>query len=111
MSAHPLIFDRALIRARALRALALGPATFLIERVAEDLAERLAVVKRAFPRAVDLGTPTDAVRRALARVPSVGAVVAAGWLPGNDVVADEEALPFAAGALDLVVSALALQAI
>jgi SAM-dependent methyltransferase len=111
MSAQPVIFDRALIRARARRALALGPATFLIERVAEDLAERLAVVKREFPRALDLGTPTDAVRRALARVPSVGVVVAAGGLDGSDVVADEEALPFAAGALDLVVSALALQAV
>jgi SAM-dependent methyltransferase len=111
MSAHPLIFDRALIRARAARARALGPATFLIERAAEDLAERLAVVKRAFPRAVDLGTPTDAVRRALARVPSVGAVVAAGSRADSDVVADEEALPFVTGALDLVVSALVLQTV
>ena len=111
MSAHPFIFDRALIRAHARRALALGPATFLIERVADDLAERLAVVKREFPRVLDLGTPTDAVRRALVRVPSVGQVIAAGSRSGNDVVADEEALPFAAGALDLVVSALALQAV
>jgi SAM-dependent methyltransferase len=111
MSAHPLIFDRALIRARARRALALGPATFLIERVADDLAERLAVVKREFPRVLDLGTPTDAVRRALARVPSIGQVIAAGMPGGNDVVADEEALPFATGALDLVVSALALQTV
>ena len=111
MPSHPLIFDRALIRAHARRAMALGPATFLIERVADDLADRLAVVKREFPRTVDLGTPTDAVRRALARVPSVGTIVAAGTAATADVVADEEALPFASGAIDLVVSALALQAV
>jgi SAM-dependent methyltransferase len=111
MLQSPLIFDRALIRVRARRALALGPATFLIERVAEDFADRLAVVKREFPRVVDLGTPTDAVRRALARVPSVGHVIAAGTSSDAGVVADEEALPFATGTLDLVVSALALQAV
>ena len=77
----------------------LGPATFLIDRVAEDMAERLAAVLRTFDRAADLGTPTDAVRRALAG--KVGAIAG--------VVADEEALPFRDGSLDLVVSALALQ--
>jgi SAM-dependent methyltransferase len=111
MSQSPLIFDRALVRARARRAAALGPATFLIDRVAADMAERLAVVMREFPRAVDLGTPTDAVRRALADAKSVGTIVAAGASVDGDVVADIEALPFAAGALDLVVSALALQAV
>src|SRR5262249_53814685 len=116
MSQNPLIFDRDLIRARARRAKALGAATFLIDRVAADLAERLAVVTREFPLAVDLGTPTDAVRSALAGVPSVGTVVAAGAdvdrADGSPaVVADPEALPFATGALDLLVSALALQAV
>ena len=81
------------------RARKLGPATFLIDRVADELAERLAAVLRTFERAADIGTPTDAVRRALAG--KVGAIA--------DVVADEEALPFAPGSLDLVVSALALQ--
>jgi hypothetical protein len=40
MSAHPLIFDRHLLRARRARAAALGPSTFLIERVAQDSAPR-----------------------------------------------------------------------
>src|SRR5262245_44492165 len=111
MSSHPLIFDRALVGARARRAEALGPATFLIDRVAADMAERLAVVTREFPLALDLGTPTDAVRRALADMRSVGTIVAAGAGADRDVAADIEALPFAAGALDLVVSALALQAV
>jgi len=109
----PCVFDRPLLRARRRRALALGPATFLIDRVAGDLAERLAAVLRRFELAVDLGSPTDAVRRALAG--QVGTLVAVEALAsgvdhvGQRVIADEEALPFADASLDLVVSALALQ--
>ena len=101
MPVGPTIFDRNLLRLRQRRARVLGPATFLIDRVAGELGERLAVVLRQFERAADLGTPTGAVRRVLADSGKVGTVA--------DVVADEEALPFAAGSLDLVVSALALQ--
>ena len=96
---HPVIFDRRLLRARLARAAAIGPATFLLDRVADDIAERLSAVLRTFDIAVDLGTPTDAVRRAIAG--RVGTVAA--------VVADEEALPFRDASLDLVVSALTLQ--
>jgi SAM-dependent methyltransferase len=109
---HPLIFDRQVLRARRQRAAALGPSTFLLDRVAEDVADRLAAVLRRFERAADLGTPTDALRRVLAESGKVGTVIAAGgFKSGTDhaVVADEEALPFADGSLDLVVSALALQ--
>jgi SAM-dependent methyltransferase len=110
---HPLIFDRRLLRARRVRAAALDPATFLIERVADDVAGRLSAVLRKFDLAVDLGTPTDAVRRAL--VDRVGAIVAADPLASQltgerlAVAVDEEALPFRDASLDLVVSALALQ--
>ena len=110
---HPVIFDRPLLRARRARAAALGPATFLIERAADDLAGRLSAVLRKFDRAVDLGTPSGAVRRALAD--RVGAIIAvdpvAAHVAGERlaVVADEEMLPFRDGSLDLVVSALALQ--
>jgi SAM-dependent methyltransferase len=111
MSPHPVVFDRLLLRQRRSRARALGAATFLIDRVASDLAERLDAVLREFPIAVDLGTPTDAVRRALVEKKSVGTVIAADALPaeGLAVVTDEEAPPFRDGSLDLVVSALALQ--
>jgi SAM-dependent methyltransferase len=107
MSANPLVFDRALLRRRQARARALGPETFLIDRVASDLAERLGAVLRQFDVAIDLGTPTDAVRVALADASSIGTLIAAG--PDGDVIADEDALPFRDGSLDLVVSALALQ--
>lgn len=111
MSVGPAIFDRMLLRARQARARALGPETFLIDRVADDLGERLSAVLRQFDRAVDLGTPTDAVRRALAGTGKVGMIVQASPSAASafGVAADEEALPFADGSLDLVVSALALQ--
>jgi len=110
--AHPVVFDRRLLRARRARAAALGPSTFLLEGVAEDLADRLATVLRRFEVAVDLGTPTDAVSRVLAASGKVGTVVRVAEEAGDravTVVADEEVLPFGDGALDLVVSALALQ--
>ena len=114
MPSNPTIFDRKLLRARQQRARALGPETFLIDRVAAELGERLSVVLRTFERAVDLGTPTDALRRLLADGGKIATVVSAVPAPGPRegalcVAADEEALPFADGSLDLIVSALALQ--
>ncbi len=104
MAASPTIFDRALLRARRERARKLGPATFLIDRVADELAERLTVVTRTFERVADLGTPTDAVRKAIAETGKAGTIIGA-----ESLAADDEALPFAPESLDLVVSGLSLQ--
>jgi ubiquinone/menaquinone biosynthesis C-methylase UbiE len=119
MTDAPLIFDRALVRARRKRAAALGPAAFLLDRVAADVAERLGAVLRRFEHAADIGTPGEAVRTALSRLGSVGTIVATDTAPearapgagkiANLIVADEEALPFRDASLDLAVSALALQ--
>lgn len=112
----PRVFDRPLLRRRRRRAQALGAATFLIDRAAADLAERLSAVLRRFAVAADLGSPTDAVRRELGGL--VDTLIAVDAAPehvrahgGPWVVADEEALPFADASLDLVVSALALQSV
>ena len=113
----PQIFDRALIRARQRRAARLGTATVLLDRVAEDFAERLGAVLRRFDLAVDLGTPGAAIGNALARLDSVGTIIRATTVfddgprgeKVNLLAADEEALPFRDASLDLVVSALALQ--
>jgi SAM-dependent methyltransferase len=119
MAQSPILFDRDLLRGRRRRAVALGPSTFLLERVAEDFGDRLAAVLRRFDMALDLGTPGAEIRRALAASGKVGTVIAADPLaqaraPGTieaalAVAADEEALPFRDASLDLVVSALALQ--
>jgi SAM-dependent methyltransferase len=105
-----MIFDRPLVRRHRQRAAALGEVTFLLDRAAEDMADRLAAVLRRFDIAVDLGTPGEAVRAALARLGSIGTVIAADTIPRLPpaVIADEEALPFGDATLDLVVSALAL---
>jgi SAM-dependent methyltransferase len=112
----PVIFDRALIRARRRRAVQLGPVTFLLDRVADEFAERLAAVLRRFDLAADLGTPGEAVRTALTRLPTIGTIIrsdAAADAPATPeparVAADEETLPFREASLDLIVSGLALQ--
>src|ERR1700740_2519815 len=92
MAPNPLIFDRMLIRRRRRRAMALGETTFLLDRAAGDMADRLAVVMRKFDLAVDLGTPGEAVRLALSRLGSIGTIVAADAVPRARpaVAADEE---------------------
>jgi SAM-dependent methyltransferase len=119
MSANPQVqalFDRTLLAQRRGRACALGPVTFLIDRVAEDMAERLSAVRRSFDVVVDLGTPTDAVRRAIIAAGAIDRIIAAvptaAARAGERmpvVVADEERFPFRDASLDLVVSGLALQ--
>jgi SAM-dependent methyltransferase len=117
MSTPTRLFDRALIEARRRRARRIGPATFLLDRTAEDFADRLATVLRRFERAVDLGTPTPALRAALAGNDGIGTMIAV--VPAFDgadpapprVVAALAARPVAAASLDLVVSALALQTV
>ena len=117
----PVIFDRYLLRARRRRAAALVPADFLLARVADDLAERLSSVLRRFDFAADLGTPGEHLRQALATSGKVRVLIAVDALADFSlgprgkaaegaplVAADEEALPFREGSLDLVVSALAL---
>src|ERR1700734_786704 len=112
----PVIFDRALIRARRRRAVQLGPVTFLLDRVADEFAERLAAVLRRFDVAADLGTPTDVGGTALTRLPTIGTIIrsdaaldATATPEPTRVAADEETLPFREASLDLVVSGLGLQ--
>lgn len=107
----PRLFDRALLAARRARARARPRpgADFLLARVAEDLDDRLATVLRRFEHAVDLGAFAGAGAARLAASGKVGNVVSAGPDAGSvDLVADEEALPFAPASLDLVVSLLSL---
>ncbi|HEV7599555.1 MAG TPA: methyltransferase domain-containing protein [Bradyrhizobium sp.] len=98
----PILFDRGLLRARHKRAEKLGAATFLLDRVAADTAERLHAVLREFKKGADIGTSGDQVRDALA-----GRV---GELSRIDLPDSESGpLPLAPGSIDLAVSALALQ--
>ena len=100
--ATPILFDRPLLNARQCRAIGLGPASFLLDRVAQDMAERLDAVLRAFSDAADLWTPGEAVSNLLReRFRSVTRI--------GVQASQTERLPFAPESLDLIVSALALQ--
>jgi SAM-dependent methyltransferase len=118
----PRIFDRALGRVRLARAVRAGPATFLLERVAADMGERLDAILRPFPRALDLATPgpqlaamlaaimTDRPgERAITRLAPISQTLGEG--PWTGLVGDEEALPFSSESFDLIVSGLALQSV
>ncbi len=116
MSAAPRIFDRRL-HARRLDRAAGGFATarFLKDRVAADLVERLAAIKRRFPLALDLGARDGELCRALAGEDKIGWLVesdlSSSMLSGRSgprVVADEERLPFAPESFDLVLAGLGL---
>jgi SAM-dependent methyltransferase len=100
--AAPILFDRALLRARRRRAQKQGTAAFLLDRVAGDMAERLGAVLRTFADGADVGTPGDQVRRVL-----TGRVGAFSHVDLPDTESDGLAL--LPQSLDLVVSALALQ--
>jgi SAM-dependent methyltransferase len=101
-SASPILFDRPLLRARQNRAIRLGPAGFLLDRVTEDMAERLDAVLRPFSDVADLWTPGEVVSNLLRdRFRSVTRI----GLQDSQT----ETIPFAAESLDLVVSALAFQ--
>jgi SAM-dependent methyltransferase len=108
----PLVFDRPLLRRRLARAVREGYADFLLARAVDDLDDRLAVVLRDFPLALDVGTPTAAAVERLRRAPRVGRVLRLSPVaePGA-AVGDEERLPFAGECFDLVVSLLALQGV
>jgi SAM-dependent methyltransferase len=98
----PILFDRALLRARQNRALQAGPATFLLDRVTEDMEERLNAVLREFADVADVWTP-----RQFLQTPARDRFKSCTHIGLQD--ADQEILPFQSESLDLVVSALALQ--
>ena len=117
----PVIFDRQLlIRHRERAAVAERVPDFLLERVAEDLADRLAITKRDFKNGINLGSATGHVERLLAPLPNVNLVAATenterlarivrSRAAQDVLVVDEEYLPFAPESFDLITSALTLQ--
>ena len=99
----PMLFDRALLWRRQQRAARLGPASFLLDRVAEDMQERLAAVMRDFTAAADIWTPGEGLKTRLRqRLPSLIHIA-------PPEASQEEMLSLAPGSLDLALSALAFQ--
>ena len=106
----PLLFDRELRRQRERRALSAGHRDdVLLPRVAKEMAERLDVVLRDFPLAIDLLSPGPDIAEAIAGLARIGEVKRAGDAPDADIRFDGDAFPFEDESLDLVTSGLALQ--
>jgi SAM-dependent methyltransferase len=96
----PILFDRALLQARQRRARKLGPESFLLDRVADDIDERLRAVLRNFTDAADIWTPGDLL----------GGEFRERFSHLRHIDPDaREILPFEPQSLDLVVSGLAFQ--
>lgn len=114
MTAPAPLFDTALARRRLARTRASGYARFLIDRLAEDLDDRLGAVLRDFSTVLDLATPDAAVTPYLAaRYPEAALFRLAplAEFRAGVIVGDPECLPLAHESLDLAVSLLALQAV
>jgi SAM-dependent methyltransferase len=116
MSDARLLFDRALLRARRARfAHELEPRAFLLAHVAREIAERIEIMLRPFPRALDLGAYQGLLGEKVAALASVGETIyaesvaeLAALCPRPALVCDEDLLPFKDASLNLVVSGLAL---
>lgn len=110
------IFDRRAVRAHRSRAAGgLSEYDFLFRAAAEGLADRLADVRRNFPRVLDLGCHDGFLADYLTPNHREGVLVQcdlseemARRAPGHRVTADEELLPFAPASFDLVISCLSL---
>lgn len=110
------VFDRALLRLRRDRAaMKIGDYDFLLRDVAARLCERLDMVRRTFPRMLDLGSHHGVLSAMLAARDGTETVFAADLSPrlaaaspALAIAADEEYLPFAEGVFDAVISNLSL---
>jgi NADH dehydrogenase [ubiquinone] 1 alpha subcomplex assembly factor 5 len=110
------VFDRTLLRLRRDRAaMNIGDYDFLLRDIAARLCERMDMVRRDFPRMLDLGSHHGRLAQLLSARKGTEAVFAADLSPrmaqavsALSVAADEEYLPFAENAFDAVVSNLSL---
>lgn len=116
MSDEHLLFDRKLLRGRRARfAHEIEARKFLLAHVAREIAERVEVMLRPFPLALDLGAYHGLLGRRLAELKSVGEMVYAesvfvfaALCPRPSLVCDEDLLPLKDASLNLIVSGLAL---
>jgi NADH dehydrogenase [ubiquinone] 1 alpha subcomplex assembly factor 5 len=116
MSVPRPLFDSALLADRRDRAAArVCEHDFLLRRVAGDFEERLAIVMRDFPLALDLGSHHGLLGQTLGASPNVGRLIS--FDPSPRMLAQVQrprvqgrldALPFAAASFDLVLSGLSL---
>lgn len=118
MSESMTVFNRRVVRLHRERAArAGGDRDFLFREVGDRLLDRLDDVRRRFPLALDLGCRDGLLAGMLERRGGIESLVQCDLAPvmasgaarlGPALAVDEEALPFAEGSFDLILSNLAL---
>lgn len=116
MTDDRLLFDRKLLRERRARfAPEIAARETVLAYVAREIAERISLMLRPFPLALDLGAYRGLLGRKVAELPAVGAMIyaesafaLAALCPRPALVCDEDLLPFRNASLNLIVSGLAL---
>lgn len=98
----PTLFDRKLERTRRRRKPPLLPDLFY-NRLAEDIGDRFNLIKRPFPQLLITGPFAPRLAPVLEQ-PNRSVIA-----EGREITFDEEALPFAEGSFDSIVSILSLQ--
>ncbi len=117
-------FDRSALRQRRNRAAAsLADADFLLTRVQDDIAERLDDVNRRFTRIAIIGAGDGNIARMLTAryapeilvqidaAPAMARLAARACRKAYTLIADEELLPLAPEAFDLIIAPLTLHAV
>jgi len=113
----PVVFNQQLLHKRLARAArSEGVDNFLMQRVAEDIASRISLIKRDFQLCALFGEHSDYMAPALEALPNLGRVISIGRIdasappkrPGH-IIGTEELLPLANESLNLAISPLTLQ--
>lgn len=116
MTAPPLIFDRALLRQRRERvAMSANAHDYLLQRVAEDFAERLTLVKRDFDTVLEVGGHHGLLGRTLSAPFKFKRLISIEDTPSlrtqcnsETTAGDAETLPAGLPLADLAISGLSL---
>lgn len=113
----PVVFNQPLLRQRLARAArGDGPGNFLIQRVTEDIALRLGLIKREFALCALFGDYSSYMTPMLEALPNIGNVFSSGvtapGIPSSfrpHMIATEEHVPLAPESINLAISPLTLQ--
>jgi NADH dehydrogenase [ubiquinone] 1 alpha subcomplex assembly factor 5 len=119
MSDPSQLFDRQLLqRRRARMAASAARHDFLLKHAADDLIDRLSLIRRTFRTAAVVGADLGHMAHRLSREQGLATVITTDPVASllrqcvaPIVVADTEAFPFANGTLDLVLAPLSLQSV
>lgn len=113
----PIVFNQSLLRKRLARAAHHGGNdNFLMQRIAEDIASRVDLIKRDFSLCALFGDHPECLTPALGKLPNLDRIISIGNIYSDvqtpnspHIVSTEEFLPLANACINLAISPLTLQ--